>query len=99
MEDGSESPTTVGVVLFVVGSNPDCFPSPLLIAPCSLASFSKLYYSQLSVECVLKNSFVRDNTILKKINLQMLRITNPLVQLSDRLNVTLEDGIPAITKL
>ncbi len=29
----------------------------------------------------------------------MLRITFTLIQLSDRLNVTLEDGIPAITKL
>lgn len=29
----------------------------------------------------------------------MLRITDPLMQLGDRLNVTLEDGIPAITKL
>jgi hypothetical protein len=29
----------------------------------------------------------------------MLRITFTLIQLGDRLNVTLEDGIPAITKL
>ncbi len=29
----------------------------------------------------------------------MLRITYTLIQLGDRLNVTLEDGIPAITKL
>lgn len=29
----------------------------------------------------------------------MLRITYTFIQLGDRLNVTLEDGIPAITKL
>ncbi len=29
----------------------------------------------------------------------MLRITYTLIQLGDQLNVTLEDGIPAITKL
>ncbi len=29
----------------------------------------------------------------------MLRITYTLIQLGDRLNVTLGDGIPAITKL
>lgn len=29
----------------------------------------------------------------------MLRITDPLMQLGDRLNVTLGNGIPAITKL
>jgi hypothetical protein len=29
----------------------------------------------------------------------MLKITDTLMQLSDRLNVTLEDGIPAITQL
>jgi hypothetical protein len=29
----------------------------------------------------------------------MLRIKYTFIQLSDRLNVTLEDGIPAITKL
>jgi hypothetical protein len=32
-------------------------------------------------------------------NLQMLRIKYTLIQLGDRLNVTLEDGIPAIAKL
>jgi hypothetical protein len=29
----------------------------------------------------------------------MLRITYPFIQLGDRFNVTLGDGIPAITKL
>ena len=29
----------------------------------------------------------------------MLKITDTLIQLGDRLNVTLKDGIPAITKL
>jgi hypothetical protein len=29
----------------------------------------------------------------------MLRITDTLMQLGDRVNVTLEDGIPAIAKL
>jgi hypothetical protein len=42
---------------------------------------------------------VRDNTTSKKINLQMLRIADPLIQLGDRLNVTLEDAIPATIKL